>query len=209
MLAGGLFIAVQLLHPHDTLSSVTTDAWAIVHRMTIAMCILGLLGITGIYARQAEETGWFGLAGFLLLSLFYVSTMAFVFVETFILPVLATNEPKFVEGFLGLVTGTASEINLGPLPVLWLITGVMYMLGGLLFGIATLRARILPRWAAGLLAFGTVLPLLASSLLPHPYDRIFAVPVGVSLIWLGYALWSERREEASYSLPGSESAQLR
>ena len=30
--------------------------------------------------------------------------------------------------------------------------GPLYMLGGLLFGIATIRAGILPRWAAGLLA---------------------------------------------------------
>jgi hypothetical protein len=73
------------------------------------------------------------------------------------------------------------------------------VLGGLLFGIATLRAGVLPRWAAGLLAVGAVLPILLSSLVPHPLDRIFAVPVGLALAWLGYALWSERREQAADS----------
>jgi hypothetical protein len=85
---------------------------------------------------------------------------------------------------------------------------VGYVLGGLLFGIATLRAGILPRWAANLLAFATVSPLLLASLLPHPLDRILAVPMGLALAWLGYALWSERREQASQPLPGSAKPQL-
>src|SRR5215210_6257165 len=85
-----------------------------------------------------------------------------------------------------------------------------YLLGGLLFGIATLRAGILPRWAAGLLAVGIVFPLLGLLLqVQHPYDRIFAVPVGLALAWLGYALWSERREQASAPVPGRGIPQLR
>jgi hypothetical protein len=70
------------------------------------------------------------------------------------------------------------------------------MLGGLLFGIATLRAGILSRWAAGLL---TAAPLVApvAGLLPGELHRIAAVPMGIALAWLGYALWSERREQAS------------
>jgi hypothetical protein len=41
------------------------------------------------------------------------------------------------------------------------------------------------------------LPILLSSLVPHPLDRIFAVPVGIALACLGYALWSERRAQAA------------
>jgi hypothetical protein len=151
-----------------------------------------------------EETGWLGLAGYLLFSLFWALTMAFQFIEAFISPVLATEAPKFVEGFLGIVTGASSKINLRALPAVYLLTGLLYLLGGLLFGIATFRAGILPRWATGLLAFGIVLPILGSSLVPHPFDRIFAVPVGLALVWLGYALWSERRAQASQ--PSSVSA---
>ena len=86
--------------------------------------------------------------------------------------------------------------------------GLLYMLGGLLFGIATFRAGILPRWAAGLLAVGTALAPVAA-LLPHEHEPKVAVPVGLALAWLGYALWSERREQASEPVPGKASPQLR
>lgn len=207
--AGILFIAVQAIHPLDVLSSVTTARWAIVHYLGVAMCFLGLLGLVGLYARQVEEAGWLGLAGYLLFSLFWVLTLAFQFVEAFISPVLATEAPQFVEGFLGIVTGASSKLNLGALPTMYMLTGLLYLLGGLLFGIATLRAGILPRWAASLLAVGIVLPLLGSWLVPHPFDRIFAVPVGLAMAGLGYALWSERREQVMEPLPGQGSLQLR
>jgi hypothetical protein len=207
---GILFVVIQAIHPLDVLSSVTTAQWAIAHYLGVAMGLLGLLGITGSYARQAEEAGWLGLAGYLLLTLFYAITTAFQFVEAFISPVLATVAPAFVEGFLGIVTSAPSEVNLGALPLVYNLNGFLgYMLGGLLFGIATFRAGVLPRWAGALLAFAVVLPVFTSSLLPHPYDRVLAVPMGLALAWLGYALWSERREQASNPVPGTGSAQLR
>jgi len=197
MVAGIIFVVIQPIHPLDVLSSVTTTQWVIIQSLKTAMCLLGLLGLAGLYARQVKETGWLGLAGYLLFSLFFAHTLAFAFAEAFILPQLATEAPKFVEGFLGIFNGHASEVNLGALPTFYAIAGFGYVLGGLLFGIATLRAGILSRWAAGLLAVGAVLPILLSSLVPHPLDRIFAVPVGIALAWLGYALWSERRAQAA------------
>jgi hypothetical protein len=35
----------------------------------------------------------------------------------------------------------------------------------------------------------------AAVLLPHAVQRLAAVPMGVALGWLGYALWSERRPQ--------------
>src|SRR4028118_751073 len=202
MVAGIIFVVIQPIHPLDVLSSVTTTQWVIIQSLKTAMCLLGLLGLAGLYARQVKETGWLGLAGYLLFSLFFAHTLAFAFAEAFILPQLATEAPTFVEGFLGIFNGHASEVNLGALPTFYAIAGFGYVLGGLLFGIATLRAGILPRWAAGLLAVGAVLPILLSSLVPHPLDRTFAVPVGIALAWLGYALWSARGAQAADSAAG-------
>jgi hypothetical protein len=129
-------------------------------------------------------------AGYLLFSLFWTLTVALQFAEAFISPLLATEAPRFVEGFLGIVTGAPSEINLGALPAINALTGFAgYVLGGLLFGLATMRAGILPRRAGGLLAFAAV-SVLAAPLLGHPLDRLLAVPMGLALAWLGYALYS-------------------
>ena len=196
MVAGMFYVLIGLFHPPNVLSSVTTTQWAIVHVLAIAMCFLGILGMAGLYARQAEKTGWLGLAGFLLFSLWFAFILGFSFVETFILPPLATEAPTFVEGFLGMFTSTASEMNLGALPTIWTLTAPLYMLGGLLFGIATFRAGILPRWAGVLLVIGTALAPVAG-LLPLEHQPKVAVPVGLALAWLGYALWSERREQAA------------
>jgi hypothetical protein len=207
--AGILFVVIQRIHPTDVLSSVTTARWAIVHYSGVAMCLFGLFGLTGLYAKQAEKAGWLGLAGYLLFSLFYAFTAAFQFAEAFISPVLATEAPRFVEGFLGIVTSHASEISLGVLPTVYSVTGILYMLGSLLFGIGTFRAGILPRWAAGLLAVSGPLAAIMTSLLSHPLDRLAAVPMGLALAGLGYALWSDRRAAASEVVPGRASPQLR
>ena len=151
--------------------------------------------------QASEKAGWLGLAGFLLFGLSWAMQTAFVFAEAFIMPPLAAVAPKFVDGFLGIAAGRASEVNLGALPALYaLLVGGLYMLGGLVFGIATLRAHILSRWAAGLLAVTAALTPLAA-LLPHAIQRLAAIPMGLALAWLGYALWSERREQASEPLP--------
>jgi hypothetical protein len=208
MVAGIIFAGIQPIHPPDVLSSVTTGTWAIITTLKVAMGLLFLVGITGIYARQVEKSGWLGLAGFLLFSLNWALLAPFGFAEAFILPQLATEAPTIVQSFLGMFNGHPGGMDLGALATIYAVSGVMYMLGGLLFGIATLRAGILPRWAAGLLAVAAALTP-AAALLPHDIQRYAAIPVGLALAWLGYALWSERREQAPESVLDSRSSQLR
>ncbi|HZH03209.1 MAG TPA: hypothetical protein VEY30_05445 [Myxococcaceae bacterium] len=213
MAAGLIFAGIQPIHPSDVVASVTTGEWAIITTLKLAMCLLFLLGIAGIYARQVERAGWLGLAGFLLLTLSWWLQTAFVFAEAYILPQLATTAPKFVDGTLGtLAAGRTSKVDLGALPAIYSLgVGIPYMLGGLLFGIATLRAGILPRWPAGLLAVAALVTP-AAALLPHDIQRLAAIPVGLALAWLGYALWSERSErraQASDPAPRRRRPQLR
>ena len=209
VLAGIIFAVIQPIHPLEVVASVTTSAWAIITGFKTAMCLLFLLGITGIYARQVNRAGWLGLAGFLLLFLSWALQMAFVFTEAFILPLLATSAPAFVNGVLGnLARGQASAVDLGALPLIYSLgVTVPYLLGGLLFGLATLRAGILPRWAAGLLAVTAALTPLAA-LAPHAIQRLAAIPMGLALACLGYALWAERRAQAAEAVPGKTSPQL-
>ncbi|MEP7358082.1 MAG: hypothetical protein ABI847_12635, partial [Anaerolineales bacterium] len=120
----------------------------------------------------------------------------------------ATTAPKVVEALLGIVTTHTNEINIGPLPTIYAVSGLLYMLGALLFGIATFRARILPRWAALLLAFSGPLAAIITKVFAHPIDRLAAVPMGLALAGLGLALLMERREKAAESVRSLSNAQL-
>jgi hypothetical protein len=207
VVAGIIYAGIQPIHPPDELASVNTSSWGIITPLKTLMSFLFLLGLTGLYARQVKESGWLGLVGYLLLSLCWALELAFIFAEAFVMPPLASAAPKFVEGFFGIVNGHPIEMNLGILPALYALVGILYLSGGLLFGIATFRAGVLPRWASGLLAAAAVLTPLAA-MLPHAIQRFAAVPVGIALAGLGYALWSELREQISEPLPGTESPRL-
>jgi hypothetical protein len=78
---------------------------------------------------------------------------------------------------------------------LFVVTGIGYSLGGLLFGLALFRAGVLARWACVLLAYGAV-SVLALAALPESFSRPFAVPTGIALIGLGVSLWRNERSVA-------------
>ncbi len=208
VVAGICFAAMGLLHPPDTLSSVTTSRWAICHSLAIALSVFGLPGMMGLYGRQAEAAGWLGLAGYLLWSLWLVLFLPFNFFEAFILPLLATEAPAFAEGFLGIITRSAGEMKFGVLAGLWALSDILFLLGGLVLGIATLRAGVLSRWAAGMFTLGIALAP-PSALLPDELRWLVAVPIGLGLASLGWVLWSERREHAAAPVPGREIPQFR
>ena len=201
--AGLIFAGIQPIHPPDVVSSVGGSAWPVITILKSVMCVLMLIGVTGIYARQVTRVGWLGLLGYSFFSLAWVVTYGDVFAETVILPPLAATAPQFVDSMLGIGAGRASPVDLGVFPTLFALSGGLYMLGGLLLGIATFRAGLLPRWAAGLMA-ATAFLTPAAAILPHQFQRLAAIPMGLALAGLGYALWSERR--ASATMPGSNAA---
>jgi hypothetical protein len=203
--AGIVFAAIQPIHPADEVASVNTTAWAIITPLKTVMALFFLVGITGLFARQVDQAGWLGLAGFLMFGLSWAFNFAFIFAEAFILPELATISPKFVDGVLGISFGRASEVSLGALPALYSLLSILFLLGGLLFGIATYRAGVLPRWAALLFAASCALTP-AAALLPHNIQRLAGVPIGLTFAWLGFALLFEKRSAAqpAHSLATSQ-----
>jgi len=208
ILAGLCFIVMGGLHPINVPEAVTTATWVNVHIFATAMGVFGLFGMVGLYARQVEKSGWLGLAGFLLFSLWFALVMPLSFVEAFILPRLASVSPAFVAGFLGMFTGIPSAVDLGILPTLWNLSGPLYIIGPLLFGIATFRASVLPRWAGALLALGAILVPIGAVVPPEYQPEVALIPVGLAVAWLGVALFSERREKTSEPCVELGSAQL-
>jgi hypothetical protein len=85
-------------------------------------------------------------------------------------------------------------------------TGITYVGGGFIFAIALFRANVLARWAAALLALGT-LATIAVGLVPQ-YERLFALPTGVALVALGYSLWRDPRAPAAPPILNPVSSQL-
>jgi hypothetical protein len=194
--AGLIFAGIQPIHPPDELASVTTGLWAVIIGLKFVMCLFFLIGFTGIYARQAEKAGWLGFAGFALLTVSFFLMTGFVFVEIFVLPIIAAPVPGFIDSYLGVVNGHPGVMNIGALVPTYAVIGVCYLLGGLVFGIATVRAAVLPRWPAIMLAFAAIITP-AAALLPHALQRYAAVPMGIAMIWMGYTLWSEHRRNTA------------
>lgn len=161
----------------------------------ILMCVLALVGFTGMFLRHRSRFGVLGVAGFSLLTVGYLALFAVECIVLCVLPTVAHSDPAYVQDVLDAAVGGSPTGDIGHMQELFLAAGIGYPLGGLLFGIALFRARVLARWAAALLAYGTT-SALALSVLPESFNRPFAVPTGVALIGLGVSLWRDQRRQS-------------
>lgn len=190
--AGVLFSAVQIGHPHLDAAYATTTDYAIRETAKLLFAALALAGITGMYLRQVRQTGVLGLLGYLLFGTGFLLVLSVQVIGLGVLPSLTTSDPGFVDDVLAVAGGGTATGDLGLFPTISTVSGIAYIGGGLLFGIALFRASILARWAAALLAAGA-LATAAIPLLPMINQRLFAIPVGVALAGLGYSLWNTTR----------------
>ncbi len=153
--------------------------------------LLLLVALPGLQARQAGRSGLLGRIGFfasLLGTAFLVILFAVVGVA---------------EAFLGFDPEGNAIAGL-----ILIVSFIAFMVGVILFGIATARAGVLPRLAAVLLALGFPLALAIDMLTgafsseeeSFPLGPIIGFPIfAAGLIWLGYALWSEKASAAQPS----------
>lgn len=199
VLAGLMFVVIQPLHPADVLASVTADAWALIHYATLVMLLLFVVGITGIYARQVEQLGLVGLAGFIVLTVGLLLTAIGGVIEAFVQPLIAASDPAFVQGMLDMVHGHETSANLGAIPLVWNASSAAFLGGTVLFGVANFRAGVLSRWASVVFAIGLFGSAPVAALVGNP--RVAAVPIGIGLAWLGYSLVTERRERVLMTTP--------
>ena len=207
VVAGLLFIGVQINHPHLDVTFVTTTEWKVRQTMKVLMAALSLVGITGMYLRQVKQTGVLGLLGYVLFGAGYLVMLSVEVVGAVVLPSIAHSAPGYVNDVLAVATGGHATGDIGLMQPLISVMGIGYLGGGLLFGIALFRANVLARWAAALLAVGTV-ATVAIPLLPQVNERLFAIPTGVALVGLGYSLWREQRTPAARPMPSPVSSQL-
>ncbi|WP_116950261.1 hypothetical protein [Jiangella endophytica] len=192
LLAGLIFIGVQIGHPHLDATSVGTTEVVVRSSLKVLMAALALAGITGMYLSRIRRNGILGLVGYLLLSTGYLLILSTSFVAGYVLPSVATSDPSYVDDVLAVFTGDAVTGDIGAMATVFQLQSLCYLAGGLVFGIALFRARVLARWPAALLAAGGVVSV-ALSVLPDAFYRLLAFPNGIAMIGLGWSLWSTAR----------------
>jgi len=143
----------------------TTFSYSLTFWLYLLGSVLLLGGLVALYVYQSEAAGILGVVGFVVAFLGTALIVGANWAQVFIGPLLAVNAPQILE--------------LGPTGGL-LLTFITLGVGWLLFGIATLRAGVFPRWAAILLIVGAVL-----SFFPVPLTSIV---LSAAVIWLGLIL---------------------
>jgi hypothetical protein len=197
--AGLIFIGVQINHPHSDVAAVATTEWAVRNSLKVLMAALALVGITGMYLRQVKQIGLLGLLGYLLFGAGYLTIIGVSFVSAYVLPSIAETDPGYVNDVLAEATNGSAAGDIGLMQSALAVSGITYLAGGLVFGVALYRARILARWAAALLAVASVLTVTLA-VLPDAFYRFLAFPNGIAMVGLGYSLWLTART-ATTALP--------
>jgi hypothetical protein len=196
VVAGAIFVAVQIGHPASDSFTTETAQWVVRSCAKAVMAALALAALTGMYLRQRSRAGALGLVGFVLFALGYLTMFSVEVIAASVLPGLVDSEPGFVNDVVAAATGGTPAGDIGGLQTLFTLSGIGYIVGGLIVGITTFRAGVLARWAAALLAVSTV-ATAALAALPEAFNRPMAVPEGIALIGLGVSLWRNHRETAS------------
>ena len=192
--AGLIFIGVQIGHPHLDATSITTTEVVVRNSLKVLMAVLTLVGITGMYLSQVRRNGVLGLIGYLVLGVGFLTIMCTTFVAAYVLPSIAETNPGYVNDVTTVATGGSATGDIGALQIAHQVQGIGYLAGGLIFGIALYRARVLARWASALLAVGGVVSA-ALAVMPDAFYRLLAFPTGIAMIGLGYSLWRMTRTD--------------
>lgn len=162
--------------------------WILAAALALGGTLLIILGWPGLYFSQAQRAGRLGLIAFVLSLVGLLILVGIQTDDAFIAPVLAAN------------AATQAFVDREAVPALLLfelISGLLLIVGPLLYGIATIRAGVFPCWAAVILIVGSVASVLTVVL--HNWNEISAAILFLGITCLGSALWSNR--ETSVILP--------
>ena len=171
--------------PHQYVSAL----WLPVSLLSFVGQLVLALGVPGIVVRQASRAGALGLIGFVLTALGGSLFGSFGVIAVTVLPWIAQAAPK-----LAATNGPPS------LFVYFLVASLLLAVGGVLLGIVTMRAGVLPRWAGLLLIIGAVLNLVdfpLSGAISSIVGTVAFVVFMLGLAWLGYALISVKSAEVA------------
>lgn len=147
---------------------------AITRLLNFGGVAFGILGITAVYLYQRRESMIFGFCSYVVTSLGFIGIAGFLFVDAFVFPYL---DPSL-----------QAALTNGPTGIAIFISVIAYVLGVLLFVIASFRARIYPKipllfWGLG------VMPTPLALALPAGVITVAELIVSIGIIWIGVVLW--------------------
>jgi len=167
LVAGALNVIVELLPDRLSLP------------LDLFVNILGLGVLTALYLRQRAASGVTGWIGYVTQFFGMTLVIGFLFVQAFVLGSLdEAQRAAVLNGPAGIVTVTGLALT---------------TVGAVLFGVASLRAGVFPRWAAFLLMLGFVMVPVGAAVSPMLKMAGEAI-LSAGLMGLGYALFSNARE---------------
>ena len=206
MVGGLLFPLGIAIHPLRHGQAVNASPYAAIHVLIAVALMLVLFGLVGLYIRQVEQLGQLGLYSFMLAFSGNLWTYGLIITEGFMWPTVGLHDPAAVHNFGPNVV----EARGSSLLFIFFAGLALFAVGYALFGRATMRARVLPRWGGVLMAIGAVLYVVGGFSLPvlGPESAVVtiietsgAVPFGLGFIWLGYGLWAGSHS-ISRAVPG-------
>ena len=176
IVSGGLAVAIPLLHRGFLLANSELAAMAMlvvgVYVFIVVSLLLVPIGMLGFHALQKRNYGLIGHTGF------WTSVVSSMMVPT---------------GLTGYLRWEDSRL-------LWLVSpvgGWGLVVGFILYGVATLQARILPPWCG--IAFMVALPAAIALFWIRPWlglgqgTSTTSILFGLAWLGLGYNLWTRRR----------------
>jgi hypothetical protein len=187
VLGSVLFLVAELLSFATETEDLRRGEWATTTPFvfTWLLFLLGgvllLIGLVGLYVRQSEAAGIFGLVGFVAAFLGTALAVGAIWSQLFIAPDLVD---EYLQGSPAGVPRIADH----PVGAYWfsMSFGGYFPLGWFLFGVATLIAWVYPLAAAIALIVGA---LLAGLAVPAS-----GIVLDAAVAWLGFILFTGRGE---------------
>src|SRR5829696_651253 len=185
-IVSGLALAASLLLewlvvPFEQLGQTEaylTGSYLLSSGLRLFSTILLLWALIGIYGRQSRAAGTFGLWAFLVAFFGTAVQAGETWAEVFVWPTLAQVAPN-------MLSGQATQAGS------YLVSGIslsapLLGIGMILFGVATFRARLYPRWAAILLIVSIPLTIFLDPTPGSFQESIGQIMFGIAVAALGW-----------------------
>ncbi len=176
VIAGGLFAVIHAVQffvgdRTDLAAMVTDPLFMVVSAAYFFAFPLLLIALVALYWRQAGRAGLFGAVAFCTALVGTVALAGDMWFDAFAVPWLVQVAPAIVSA-----DRSGSLLMTG-----WLVSVVLFSLGWIMFGLASFRARVIPRALSITVAIGGLIGFKAAT---APWGVALGLAVAAVGVWL-------------------------